>query len=171
MYPKIRVDKLHADGSPRASWEAYRIDDHEDTVRVWTPAGTPRIHVNGRWMPDGTLLTTWSPRDRFVVHRYTVPAGTNVYVDIIRAVIVETARFAYVDLFVDVMLEGDHAWSKDEERLAELRPDEAATVLAVRDSLLRMAGQRDGPFARAHPRWTIPPDARSLPPGVELALS
>jgi len=37
MYPKIRVDKLHADGSPRAAWEGYRIDDHDGAIRFWTP--------------------------------------------------------------------------------------------------------------------------------------
>jgi hypothetical protein len=47
MYSRIRVEKRHPDGSPRAVWEAYRIDDSERVVRLWAPPRTPRTHVRG----------------------------------------------------------------------------------------------------------------------------
>jgi hypothetical protein len=171
MYPKIRVDKLHPDGSPRASWEGYRIEDHEGAVRVWTPARTPRIHVNGRWTPDSPFVTAWVPGEPFVVACYEDQDGIALYLDIVREVFITPTRFAYVDLYVDVILKNGTVISKDEELLARLAKDEARSVLATRDRLLRAVAAGAPPFRVSHPRWQVPDEARVLPPGVELELS
>lgn len=170
MCPTIRVDKLHPDGSPRASWQGYRIPDSEGAVRIWTPAHTPRVHVNGRWTPDSPIVTAWVPGERFVTHCYQGPEGLGLYIDIVRDCDVTPSRFAYVDLYVDVSLWKGDVTSKDEEFLAKLAPDEAQAVLVTRDLLLRSVRSAEAPFRLGDPRWRVPDSARALPPGTELEL-
>ena len=171
MYPVIRVDKLHPDGSRRASWEAYRLPDVDGWLRLWTAPRTPRVHVNGRWVPDAPLVTAWVPGARFVVNRYEEAGVTGLYVDIVRAAGVSDARFFYIDLYVDVVSYAGRVWSKDEELLERLDAIEASEVLAVRDELLAAVRAGTAPFELEHPRWSVPDDARSLAPGRELALT
>jgi len=170
MFPKIRVDKLHPDGSARASWEAYRVEDRDGAVRFWTPARTPRIHVNGRWTPESPFITAWVPGQRFVVARYEDADGLALYIDIVREVAVTHTRFAYVDLYVDVVRWHGGIKSKDEELLHRLSAKEADTVLATRDSLMRAVRAEESPFFFDHPRWDVPDAARALPPGNWLEL-
>ena len=171
MYPKIRVDKLHPDGSPRASWEAYRIEDLDGAIRLFAPAKTHRIHVNGHWVPDSPILTTWKPGEPYVIASWEEADATELYVDIVREVIVSAERFAYVDLYVDVMLHSGKTSSKDEELLANIDAEEAKGVLATRDRLLAAMRAGEAPFRVRDPRWQVPDDARALPPGSELTLS
>lgn len=171
MTPLIRVDKLHPDGSPRASWQAYRIPDADGAVRLWTPPRTPRIHVNGQWTPDGGFVTAWTPGEHFVVACHSARGEFALYIDIVRAVRVSASRFAYTDLYVDVLHDHGRAWSKDEERLAELDPEEARSVITTRDALLRAVRAGDPPFVRGHPRWSIADDVRALPVGTLLELA
>jgi hypothetical protein len=170
MYPKIRVDKLHPDGSPRAAWEGYRIEDRDGAVRVWTPARTPRIHVNGRWTPDSPFVTAWVPGDPYVVACFEDADGIALYIDIVRECHVTPTRFAYLDLYVDVILKSGRLVSKDEELLPKLAKDEARSVLATRDRLLASVRAGEPPFRTRDPRWQVSEAARALVPGVELQL-
>ena len=170
MYPKIRVDKLHPDGSTRASWEAYRVADDDGAIRLFAPPKTHRVHVNGHWTPDTPILTTWKPGEPYVIASWEEADATELYVDIVREVIVTQERFAYVDLYVDVMYRSGLASSKDEALLSNLDAAEAKVVLATRDRLLAAMRAGDEPFQIHHPRWHVPDDARALPPGLELAL-
>jgi len=171
MYPRIRVDKLHPDGSLRASWESYRVDDHDGAIRVFAPGKTHRVHVNGHWVPDSPILTTWRPGEPYVIASWEETEATELYIDISREVIVTPGRFAYVDLYLDVMHRSGRTWSKDEELLARLDPAEAERVLSIRDDLMRAIDAREAPFYVGHPRWQVPVGARALPPGRELTLS
>ena len=171
MYPRIRVDKLHPDGSPRASWEGYRIEDRDGAMRIWTPARTPRVHVSGRWTPDSPFVTAWVAGEPFVVACYEDADGIALYIDIVRECRVTPARFAYVDLYVDVILKNGRIVSKDEEHLAKLSPDEARMVTATRDRLLQAARAGERPFRINDARWNVSDEARALAPGVELELS
>jgi len=170
MYPKIRVDKLHADGSPRAAWEGYRIDDHDGAIRFWTPGGTPRIHVNGHWAPDSPFITAWRPGEPFVTARWEEADGMELYIDIVREVIVTPTRFAFVDLYVDVLLKNGEVRSKDEELVSRLAPEEARSVIATRDALLASVRAGTAPWFMDHARWRVSEDVRALVPGVELTL-
>ena len=170
MYPKIRVDKRHPDGSPRASWEGYRVEDADGAVRIWTPARTPRVHVNGRWTPASPFLTAWVPGEPFVVARYEDSEGLAFYIDIVRECRISPDCFVYIDLYVDVIRWHGGITSKDEELLAGLAPEEAMRVVATRDLLLAAVRARSAPFQFDHPRWSVPPDAQTLPPGDELSL-
>jgi hypothetical protein len=127
--------------------------------------------VSGPWTPDSGFVTAWMPGERFVVARHSEPGEFALYIDIVRAVDVTPTRFAYVDLYVDVMLERGRASSKDEGRLAELDPDEAKAVIATRDALLRAVRAGAPPFTRDHARWRVPDDVRALPAGALLELS
>ncbi len=169
MYPKIRVDKLHPDGSPRASWEAYRIDDHDGAIRLWTPVGTTVIHVNGRWVRKHASLSVWKPGEGFVAAVWEEDA-LEMYIDVVREVVVNPARFAYVDLYVDVMHREGRTWSKDEDLAQKLQPAELQRVLRTRDELLRAIRASEPPFRFGDPRWHVPADARALQPGAELTL-
>lgn len=170
MYPRIRVEKLHPDGSPRAAWEAYRIDDCEGAIRLWAPPRTPRVHVNGHWAPDSPILTTWRPGEMFVIATWEETDATELYVDIVREATIAPTAFSYIDLYVDVMLRDGRAWSKDEELLSALSPEEAARVLAIRDELLNAMRSGTPPFNLSDPRWRVDPRIRELSPGRELAL-
>lgn len=170
MYPRIRVEKRHPDGTPRAAWEAYRIDDHDGAVRLWAPARTPRIHVNGRWVPDGPILTTWRPGESFVTAWWQEADATELYVDIVREAVVTPTSFAYVDLYVDVMLRDGITRSKDEALLAQLDEDEAERVLAIRDDVIAVMGSGRSPFHLGDPRWRVRDDVLVLAPGDWLSL-
>ena len=170
MRPFVRVDKLHPDGSPRASWQAYRIADADGAIRLWTAPRTPRIHVNGRWTPEGGFVTAWRPGEPFVVACHNAPGDFALYIDIVRTADVSATRFAYIDLYVDVMLEHGRASSKDEDRLAELELGEASSVIATRDELLRALRAGEAPFVSGHARWSVPEDVRALPAGALLEL-
>jgi predicted RNA-binding protein associated with RNAse of E/G family len=170
MYPLIRVDKLHPDRTPRAAWQAYRIDDEGGAVRLWSPARTHRIHVNGHWIPDSPILTTWRPGDPYVIASWEEADATELYVDIIREATVTASRFAYVDLYVDVMLRDGNVSSKDEELLRRLEADEARRVLETRDALMQAMRAGEPPFTLDDARWEVAAEIRALPPGRELAL-
>jgi predicted RNA-binding protein associated with RNAse of E/G family len=170
MYPLIRVDKLHPDRSPRAAWHAYRIDDEGGAVRLWSPARTHRIHVNGHWIPESPILTTWRPADRYVIASWEEADATELYVDIIREATVTASRFAFVDLYVDVMLRSGTVSTKDEDLLDRLEAREAARVLEIRDELVRAMRAGDAPFRPDDPRWSVSAEMRALPPGGPLVL-
>jgi hypothetical protein len=170
MYPKIRVEKRHPDGSPRAVWEAYRIDDAEGATRIWTPVGTVVLHVNGRWVREYPSLGTWRPGDRFVASVWE-EEQLEMYIDIVREVIVTPTSFTYVDLYVDVIHRAGRTWSKDEDLALQLDERERQGVLATRDALIRAVSEGDAPFRFRDPRWHVPDDVRALPPGTELVLS
>jgi hypothetical protein len=169
MYPLIRVEKLHPDGSTRAAWEAYRIEDQDGAVRVWTPVGAVVIHVNGRWVREFPSLQAWKPGERFVAAVWE-EQSLEMYIDIVREVIVTPNRFAYVDLYVDVMLRDGRTWSKDEDLAEQLDTAERDRVLATRDELLGAVRSGQPPFRFGDPRWRFPDGVRSLPPGAELSL-
>ena len=169
MYPLIRVTKQHPDGTPRAVWEAYRIEDADGATRIWTPVGTVVLHVNGRWVREHPSLGAWRPGDQFVASVWE-ETSLEMYVDIVREVIVTPTSFTYVDLYVDVMHREGRTWSKDEDLAAQLDADERRSVFATRDELMRRVAAGEPPFGFRHPRWHVPANVRMLLPGAELAL-
>ncbi len=168
MYPLVRIDKLHPDGSPRAAWHGYRLPDFDGWARVWTPPHTPRAHVNGGWTPAEPLLTALSPGEPFVPTLYWAPEGLTFYLDIVREVRVTDRGFAFVDLYVDVILHNGGVKTKDEDLLDQLDADEAETVRGVARRLAGRARAGDLFFDPRSPLWSVPADARILPPGPAL---
>lgn len=170
MYPSVRVDKLHPDGSSRAAWSGYRLPDVQGWMRVWTPPHTPRVHVRGVWTPAEPLVSVFRIGQAFVPHLYWDPDGLTFYVDVVREVRVGPDAIAYVDLYVDVILHAGVVTTKDEELLERLASDEGRRVLAARDALVARARDGDALFDPSSALWHIPDDARGLPPGRAIAL-
>lgn len=162
-YPLVRVDKLHPDGSPRASWYGYRLPDIDGAVRVYRPPLTRTIHVLGLWTPEKGGVSAFHRDWRFAVHQHT-KEGSHLYIDVVRGVEIRRDSIAYTDLYLDVMSNPDGVREKDEELLQRLEPKEAEAARAVRDEIHRLmadgfpALQREGPF------WQVPEDALALRP-------
>jgi hypothetical protein len=171
MYPKICVEKRHPDGTPRAVWEAYRLEDVAGAVRLWTPVGAIVTHVNGRWVRPVGSVHAWRAGDPFVISYYEDADGHGLYIDVVREVHVSPERFVSVDLYVDVMFYRGAVTTKDEDLLVRLSREEAERVVMTRDDLVRRVSDGDAPFRLGDPRWHVPDDARTLPPGAELKLA
>lgn len=164
-YQTVRVDKLHPDGSPRASWYGYRIPDRNGAVRVYAPPRTRRIHVGGLWTPRGWGVSAFHPDWRFVPHRWVDGETTGMYIDVVRSTAVKRGRVEYVDLYLDVSIRADgEVCEKDEELLGRLSESEAASVRATRDDLRTRIAREEGPFSTDASFWDVPEDARALPP-------
>lgn len=164
-YPIVRVDKLHPDGSPRASWYGYRLPDRDGAVRVYAPPLTRRIHVAGLWTPPGWLVSAFHPDWRFVPHRWVDGEATGTYIDIVRSTAVHRDHVEYVDLYLDVSIRADGTvFEKDEELLSRLSDREAAAVRATRDDLRGRIAGAEGPFSADGSFWELPDDARALTP-------
>lgn len=163
-YPLVRVDKLHPDGSPRASWYGYRLPDIDGAARVYRPARTRTIHVLGLWSPAEPGVSAFHPDWRFAAHRHEKEGKAYLYVDIVRSADIRARVIEYVDLYLDVMVGPDGVREKDEELVERLEAGEAAGVRRARDEIRRLmrsgfpALQRDGPF------WDVPIAAKELPP-------
>lgn len=161
-YPLVRINKLHPDGSPRATWFGYRLPDIDGAARVYRPPNSRTVHVLGLWDNQSSTVSAFHPDWRFAVHQYT-RGGAHLYIDIIRSVDIRPDAIAYFDLYLDVMSHPAGVTEKDEELLVKLAPDEAATVLATRDEIRRLiaagapALQREGQF------WAVPDEVLELP--------
>ena len=163
-YPLVRIDKLHPDGSPRASWYGYRLPDSEGATRVYRPGRTRTVHVLGIWTPVEPGVSAFQPDWGFAVHRHEKDGSPHLYIDVVRSVDVRRRSIAYTDLYLDVLVGPEGVREKDEELLERLEPDEAEYVRRKRDEVRRLiddgfAGLRcDGPF------WDVPAGASLLPP-------
>ena len=162
-YPLVRIDKLHPDGTPRASYYGYRLPDLDGAARVYRPPRTRTIHVLGIWTPSEPGVSAFHPEWGFAPHRRTREGIPYLYVDVIRSVDIRSDRIAYVDLYLDVLLQPGGIREKDEGLLVRLDDEEAARVRARRDEIRGLiesgfpALQLEGAF------WDVPDDVRSLP--------
>lgn len=171
MYPLVRVDKLHPDGSPRAAWLGYRLPDVDGWARIWAPPHTPRAHAQwGVWTPAQPLLTAFSLAQHFVPTLHWDPDGLNFYNDIVREVRVTAGGFAFVDLYIDVSLYNGQVKVKDEELLERLDAREGAMARGVAYGLVARLGAHDPFFDTTSALWTLPSDAMDLPPGASVTL-
>jgi Protein of unknown function (DUF402) len=171
MYPLVRIDKLHPDGSPRAAWLGYRLPDVDGWARVWAPPHTPRAHAQwGGWTPAEPLLTALSTAERFVPTLFWDPDGLTFYNDIVREVRVTEHGFAFIDLYVDVVLHNGVVKIKDEELLERLGGSEATSARERAHLLAARAEQHDPFFDPTIPLWTVPSDAQGLRPGPTITL-
>ena len=163
-YPLVRVDKLHPDGSPRASYYGYRLSDSGGAARVYRPPRTRTIHVLGLWTPEQPGVSAFHPEWGFAPHRHTRDGVPYLYVDVVRSVDIRRDRIAYIDLYLDVLVDPSGIREKDEELLVRLDEEEAAHVRARRDEIRRLietgfpALQLEGAF------WDVPDDVKLLPP-------
>lgn len=171
MYPAVRVDKRHPDGTPRASWSGYRLADAASIARVYAPAGTRRVHVGGTWDMPHPMVTAFDLQLFFVASRYAAPEGPRIYVDIARGIRIAGDVLGYVDLYLDVMLD-EHGvvTEKDEELLERLSERDRWLARAARDEVRSRIASGDRLLDPYSPFWTAPPDALRLPALTDVAL-
>lgn len=163
-HPAVRIDKLHPDGSPRASWYGYRLPDRDGAARVFRPARTRTIHVLGIWTPTEPGVSAFHPDWGFAVHRHQKDGTAHLYIDIVRAIHVRPASIEYIDLYLDVMVGPDGVREKDEELLIRLKDDEAASVRRTRDEIRRLIDAGFPALRPDDPFWDVPAEAQRLPP-------
>lgn len=162
-YPLVRVDKLHPDGSPRASWYGYRIPDRGGAVRVYAPPRTRRIHAAGIWTPPGWMVSAFHADWGFVPHHWVDGASRGTYIDIVRSATVYADRVEYIDLYLDLSIRDGAVFEKDEELLERVSEAEATAARASRDAVRERIAREQAPFASDASFWDVPDDAKALP--------
>jgi hypothetical protein len=170
MYPVIRLEKLHPDGSPRRIGRGYLLDEVEGITRVYTPVGTRFWHVNGVWTTETAWISAFRGGWQFVVHRSFPPGHDGFYVDVAREVRIADGVAAFIDLYVDVLAHRGRIWEKDHEKLSALSAEEAATTLAIATDVRGKLARGEHVFHAGHRVWDRPVGAAALPPLHALAL-
>ena len=165
MYPVIRHEKRHPDGSLRRYGRGYVLPSIGEVTRVYVPAGSRQVHVNGIWIPDANAISLFCPTWLFVPHLYEDAEEPRFYIDMARDVTVTDETVSFVDLYVDIGISKIHGVTdKDDELLSRLSEGEAAQVRERRAELLAQIEVGDPLFDRASPLWEVPEEARALPP-------
>lgn len=164
MYPVIRHEKRHPDGSLRRYGRGYVLEPIGEVTRVYVPAGSRLVHVNGVWTPDNNSISLFCPTWLFVPHLVENAEERGFYIDIARDVTVTNDVVSFTDLYVDIVIWNERVTHKDDELLVRLDPGEAAQVRERRAELLAQIAMGDPLFDRASPLWQLPDEARALPP-------
>ena len=165
MYPVIRHEKRHPDGSLRRAGRGYVLPSIGEVTRVYVPAGSRLVHVDGIWVPDANAISLFCPTWLFVPHFYEDPDDPRFYIDLAREVSVSSEGVSFIDLYVDIGVSALHGVTyKDDELLVRLDPGEAAQVRERRSELLAQIAMGDPLFDRTSQLWTVPDEARALPP-------
>ena len=165
MYPVIRHEKRHPDGSLRRVGRGYVLPSIGEVTRVYNPAGSRFVHVDGIWVTELNALSLFCPTWLFVPHFIEDPDDARFYIDLAREVTVADEVASFVDLYVDIGISSVHGVThKDDELLVRLEPGEAAQVRERRAELLAQIALGDPLFDRASPLWQVPDEARVLPP-------
>ena len=165
MYPVIRHEKRHPDGSMRRYGRGYLLAPIGEVTRVYVPAGSRLVHVNGIWTPDTNSVSLFCPTWLFVPHLVENGDERSFYIDMARDVTVGDDVVSFTDLYVDIgIAKDDVVTHKDDELLARLDAGEAAQVRERRAEMLAQIEMGDPLFDRTSPLWEIPDEARALPP-------
>ncbi|MGH2450529.1 MAG: DUF402 domain-containing protein [Candidatus Limnocylindria bacterium] len=171
MYPPVRVDKRHPDGTARASWYGYRLPDVASIARVYAPAGTRRLHVAGLWDVPNPVVTAFDLQLFFVPSRYATSEGPRIYIDIARDLRIDGDVLKYLDLYLDVMVDEHGTVSEKDEELLERLPDRDRWLArAARDEVRSRIGSGDRLLDPFSAFWSVPDDALALPPRMIEAL-
>lgn len=171
MYQPVRLRKLRPDGTVRASWWGYLLDERGGFTRLFVPPLTPRLHTAGTWAPDGVSVAAFDPARPYVVHWWSgIHEGEGFYVDAARTIEIGSDTISYVDLFVDMSFH-DGSWhTLDEDELVLASADDALAATGALGEARRLIAATDPLFDLRSELWTYPPEARALPPRVVEAL-
>src|SRR5690348_1192072 len=165
MYPVIRHEKRHPDGSLRRVGLGYLLEPIGEVTRIYVPAGSRLVHTNGVWIPDTNAVSLFCPTWLFVPHYIEDAGDPRFYIDMARDVTVTDEVLSFIDLYVDIGVSRIHGVTdKDDELLVRLSEGEAAQVRERRDELLAQIAMGDPLFDPATALWQIPDEARALPP-------
>jgi len=165
MYPVIRHEKRHPDGSMRRYGRGYLLEPIGEVTRMYVPAGSRLVHVNGIWIPETNAISLFCPTWLFVPHFVEDAEDPRFYIDMARDVTIGDEVVSFIDLYVDIGISKIHGVTdKDDELLVRLSDGEAAQVRERRDEMLQHIALGDPLFDASSPLWHVPDEARALPP-------
>ena len=168
MYRLIRVDKRIPDGSIWQTRRGYLLDATRGWTRVFGPTGTRWSNPLGGWTTQHDGISLFHPERRFTISCHGSVDSKRFYVDIAHRVRVMPDLVEFVDLFLDVMIDGGRGVSeKDEHQLAVLSPELQSFARSARDEVRDLILRRDQLFDAASHYYAIPEAAARLPPPTE----
>ena len=168
MYPLIRIDKRIPDGSIWQARLGYRLDPVDGWTRVLGPTGTRWSNPLGGWTTQHEGLSLFHPERPFTISCHGPAAAKRFYVDIAHRVRITPDLIEFVDLFLDVMIDGGRTVSeKDEHQLAVLPHELQAFARSARDEVRALITARDALFDAGSSYYAIPEEAATLPAPTE----
>ena len=172
MYPLIRIDKRIPDGSIWQARLGYRLDAVGGWTRVLGPTGTRWSNPLGGWTTQHEGLSLFNAERPFTISCHGPAGAKRFYVDIAHRIRITPDLIEFVDLYLDVMIDGGRSVSeKDEHQLAVLPPELQAFARSARDEVRALIAARDALFDAASDYYRVPAEAASLPaPTAPIAL-
>jgi hypothetical protein len=168
MYPLIRIDKRIPDGSIWQARLGYRLDPVGGWTRVLGPTGTRWSNPLGGWTTQHEGLSLFHPERPFTISCHGPAGAKRFYIDIAHRVRITPDLIEFVDLFLDVMIDGGRIVSeKDEHQLSVLPPELQAFARTARDEVRGLIASRDALFDAGSSYYRVPADAVMLPAPTE----
>jgi len=168
MYRLIRVDKRIPDGSIWQTRRGYLLDALRGWTRVFGPTGTRWSNPLGGWTTQHDGVSLFNPERPFTISCHGPADAKRFYVDIAHRVRIAPDLVEFVDLFLDVMIDGGRSVSeKDEHQLAVLSPQLQALARSARDQVRGLIADRDALFDASSDYYAIPAAAVNLPPPTD----
>ena len=164
----IRIDKRIPDGSMWQARRAYRLATVDGWTPVYGPTGTRWSNPLGGWTTEHEGVSLFHPHRPFTISCHGPDAAKRFYIDIAHRVHIEPERIAFVDLFLDVMIDAEgNVTEKDEHQLAVLPRDLQTFARTSRDTVRGLIADHDPLFDARSPYYVVPEDARVLAPAEE----
>ena len=172
MYPLIRIDKRIPDGSIWQARLGYRLDPVGGWTRVLGPTGTRWSNPLGGWTTQHDGLSLFNADHPFTISCHGPAGAKRFYIDIAHRIRITPDLIEFVDLFLDVMIDGGRSVSeKDEHQLAVLSPELQAFARSARDEVRALIASRDALFDAGSAYYAISVEAAGLPaPTDAIAL-
>ena len=168
MYRLIRVDKRIPDGSIWQTRRGYLLDAIRGWTRVFGPTGTRWSNPLGGWTTQHEGVSLFHPERSFTISCHGPADAKRFYVDIAHRVRITPDLVEFVDLFLDVLIDGGRIVSeKDEHQLAVLPPELQAFARSARDEVRGLIAASDALFDATSDYYAIPVAAASLPPPAD----
>ncbi|HEY6959860.1 MAG TPA: DUF402 domain-containing protein [Candidatus Limnocylindria bacterium] len=165
MYRPIRIDKRIPDGSIWQARSEYLLPPVDGWSRTLGPAGTRWSNPLGGWTTKVTGMSLFHPEAPFTVSCFGPDAAKRFYIDIAYRTRIEHDLIEFVDLFLDVLIDADHAVSeKDEYQLAVLPHELGEFARRARDDVRTRIDAGDPLFDATSAFFAIPEAARTLMP-------
>jgi protein associated with RNAse G/E len=154
---RILLASTKYDGSLHYEFEADLVGSEGTLIRCVERAGTPWIGYRGegRIRYDATALyftDRWYNVSHF--HAPSGPRGMELYVNVGMPAFLKNGVLRWVDLDIDIILDGSGVRVDDEDEFEEHRhryaypPELVERVLATRDEVLRLAEREAFPLDR-----------------------
>ena len=160
-----RIDKRIPDGSLWQRRSGYRLDDRDGLARVYQPTGTEWWNPLGGWTQQVEGIGIFGERLPFAISCHGAEGDKRFYIDVVRWNRVGDTVIEYLDLYLDVMIDGGGTVTeKDEHQLVALDPAERIAVRQTRDAIRERIATRDPLFDPSGPFYEVPADIRALPP-------